>query len=76
MLWLSKIWELGLDTGRSWMIYVWPVSRSIQGGAAGSLKWKKLLDMIREELQIRFQLIIRFRFRILICDPDWTIFSR
>ena len=26
------------------------------------------------DLQISFQLIIRFRFRILTCDPDWNAF--
>jgi len=32
-------------------------------------------DLIRHGLQIRFQLNIRFGYRILACDPDWTIFS-
>ena len=39
--------------------------RSIQGGAAGSLKREKRLDMVLQELQIRFQLNIRFGFGIL-----------
>ena len=55
---------------------LWPVSRSIQSGAAGSLKREKLLDMVPTILQIRYQLINRFGFRILTVDPEWTNFSR
>jgi hypothetical protein len=40
MSWLSKIWELGLDTGHYWINYVWPVSRSINFGIEGSLMWE------------------------------------
>jgi hypothetical protein len=31
--------------------------------------------MVIHGLQIRFQLNIRFGYRISACDPDWTIFS-
>ena len=74
MLWLIEIWELGLDTGHWGKNYLWPVSRSIQGGVAGLLKWEMQSDMVPTDLQNRFQLNIRFRFGILVCDPDWTNF--
>jgi hypothetical protein len=32
-------------------------------------------EMVDQTLQIRFQLKIRFQFRILTCDPNWTNFS-
>ena len=31
--------------------------------------------MVTQDLHFRFQPNIRFGYRILACDPDWTIFS-
>jgi hypothetical protein len=31
--------------------------------------------MVIQDLHFRFQPNIRFGYRILACDPDWTIFS-
>ena len=48
--------------------YVWPVSRSIEFGAAGSLMWSRRLDMVPTNLQIRFQLGIVKKLRVFECN--------